>query len=257
MADSDFVQNQWDRNAGAWASSLRAGHDLINENFGVPVFLESLGDINGLEILDAGCGEGRSSRHLAIRGARVTGVDISQAMIAKALALEAESPLGISYQVASCTDLSLFQSRHFDLVSSFMALMDMSELGSALGEFHRIIRPGGRLAIMVRHPCYFTPGFSILKNRLGERSGLTVSSYFGRQPYTERWRFSAQTEEAFEVTRFPYTLSDYVNGFLVNGFELISLSEPKPTGEMCRRLPLLNFWQLHASLYLEIIGIAR
>ena len=102
-------------------------------------------------------------------GARVTGVDISQEMIAQALSQEAESPLGISYQVASCTDLSRFQSRHFDLVSSFMAIMDMPDLDEALGEFHRIIRPGGRLAIMVRHPCHFTQGFSILKNRLGER----------------------------------------------------------------------------------------
>ena len=257
MTDSDFVQYQWDQNARAWAASLKAGHDLINENFGIPVFLDSLGDIEGLEALDAGCGEGRSSRRLAVRGARVTGVDISKEMIAQALSQEAESPHGISYQVASCTNLSRFQSRHFDLVSSFMAIMDMPDLDEALGEFHRIIRPGGRLAIMVRHPCHLTQGFSILKNRLGERSGLTVSGYFGSQPYSERWRFPAQTEGAFEVTRFPYTLSDYVNGLLVNGFELAFLSEPKPADEMCSRLPLLEFWQLHASLYLEIIGIAK
>jgi hypothetical protein len=138
-----------------------------------------------------------------------------------------------------------------------MALMDMPDLDVVLGEFHRIIRPGGLLTLMVRHPCHFTQGFSILKNRLGERAGLSVSGYFGRQPYVERWKFPAQTEGVFEVTRFPYTLSDYVNGILVNGFELVSLSEPKPTAEMCSRLPLLDFWQVHASLYLEIIGIAR
>ena len=257
MTDSDFVQYQWDQNAHAWASSLKSGHDLVNEIFGVPVFLESLGKIDGLEILDAGCGEGRSSRHLAACGAQVTGVDISREMIAHALSQEAENPLGISYRVGSCNDLSRFQGRHFDLVSSFMALMDMPDLAETLSEFHRIIRPGGRLAIMVRHPCHFTPGFSILKNHLGERSGLTVSAYFGHQPYPERWRFPAQTEGAFNTTRFPYTLSDYVNGFLGNGFELASLSEPKPTDEMCSRLPLLKFWQLHAALYLEIIGIAR
>lgn len=257
MIDSEVVQHQWDQNARVWASSLKAGHDLINDNFGIPVFLNSLGAIDGLEVLDAGCGEGRSSRRLAVNGARVTGVDISEGMIAQALSQEAECPLGISYQVASCADLSRFQSRHFDLVSSFMAFMDMPDLDETLGEFHRIIRTGGRLAIMVRHPCHFTQGFSILKNSLGEPSGLTVSGYFGPQPYSERWRFPAQTEGAFEVTRFPYTLSDYVNGLLVNGFELASLSEPKPTEEMCSRLPPLKFWQLHASLYLEIIGIAR
>jgi SAM-dependent methyltransferase len=257
MTDYGFVQHQWDQNARAWASSLRAGHDLINENFGVPVFLESLGEIDGLEVLDAGCGEGRSSRQLAVRGARVTGIDISREMIAHALSQEAENPLGISYQVASCADRGQFHDRQFDLVSSFMAMMDMNDLDKALGEFHRIIRPGGRLAIMIRHPCHFTPGFSILKNRLDERSALTVSGYFGRLPYMERWQFPAQTEGAFDVPRFPYTLSDYVNGLLVNGFELASLSEPKPTDEMCSRLPLLKFWQLHAALYLEIIGIAR
>ena len=44
-----------------------------------------IGDIQGKTVLDAGCGEGRSTRHLALQGGQLTGVDISKAMIDKAI----------------------------------------------------------------------------------------------------------------------------------------------------------------------------
>jgi ubiquinone/menaquinone biosynthesis C-methylase UbiE len=59
--------------------------------------LELVGDMSGLGPVDIACGHGRLSRELARRGAQVTGVDISAALLDKALKLEQADPPGIAY----------------------------------------------------------------------------------------------------------------------------------------------------------------
>lgn len=254
MTEKSNIALQWDNNSGSWSESMQQGHDLINEQFGIPYFLHYLGDITDLDVLDTGCGEGRSSRHLAARGARVTGVDISSGMIAEALRKELEHPLGIRYAVSSCDNLREYRAERFDLVTSFMALMDTANLAGVLSEFSRVVKTGGKLMVVVRHPCFFTPGFSVYRNGRDGRAGLTVSGYFNSKPYEERWKFPQQQKESFTVTRYPYTIADYADAFLKSGFTITSLAEPQPTEEMCQQLSNLGFWRLHAALYLFIQG---
>ena len=251
MTDRDTIALQWDRNSVSWSESMQQGHDMINEQFGIPFFLDQLGNINGMEVLDAGCGEGRSSRHIAAKGASVTGVDLSSGMIAEATRKEHENPLGIRYAVSSCADLGKYREGYFHMVTSFMALMDTANLAGVLREFSRVLKVGGKLMIAVRHPCFFSPGFSVYRNSRDERAGLTVSNYFIGKPYAEQWKFPQQTG-SFTVTRYPYTMMDYADAILSSGFHITSLTEPRPTEEMCRRIDNLRFWRLHAALYLFI-----
>lgn len=74
----------WDDNAVAWAAEVRQGRDLAREFLNNPAFLAFIGDLHGKDVLDAGCGEGYNTRILARRGARMTGVDLSERMIALA-----------------------------------------------------------------------------------------------------------------------------------------------------------------------------
>ena len=59
--------------------SIRVGHQRTCDKV-----LEWLGDVNGQQICDAGCGLGSLSLPLALRGANVLGTDISEKMILEA-----------------------------------------------------------------------------------------------------------------------------------------------------------------------------
>jgi len=64
-----------------------------------------LGNLPGLRVLDAGCGNGYLSRMLAGRGAQVTSVEPGQALFGFATEQEAAAPLGIRYVQADLCGL--------------------------------------------------------------------------------------------------------------------------------------------------------
>lgn len=250
------VAAYWDANAPQWADYVRRGWDSYREHFNNPAFFSFLGDVAGLEVLDAGCGEGYNTRLLAGQGAAVTGVDISPEMIAHARDEEGRNPAGIRYEAAAFEDLSLFEATSFDAVVSFMALMDGADLAGAMAELHRVLRPGGRLTFSILHPCFISPGVSWARDDRGEAIALRVSDYFADEPFVEQWTFSKAPVPAdappFVVPRFPRTLSTWLNTLVQTGFALSRSEEPRPSADAAAQHPWLARWRQHAALVLYL-----
>ena len=100
----------------------------------------------GMEILDIGCGTGNLSLELARLGARVTGVDISELMLAIARQKALREKLDVKFYKADVHDLP-FDDETFDAVVSLSALEFVSDLSEALKEAYRVLKHGGRLVI--------------------------------------------------------------------------------------------------------------
>src|SRR5262249_42452027 len=107
------VGRYWNESADVWTRLARAGYDVYRDYLNTPAFLSVLPAVDGLAGLDIGCGEGYNTRLLAERGARITGVDISEVFVAHARQTEYAKPLGIDYQVASGVELP-FADASFD-----------------------------------------------------------------------------------------------------------------------------------------------
>ena len=238
--DSREAGAYWDRNADAWAKLSRAGHDVYRDSFNTPAFLGLLPDVDGLEGLDIGCGEGHNTRQVARRGARMTGVDIAEGFIRHAKAEESGMPLGIEYAVADACSLP-FDDERFDFVTAFMSLMDVPTPERAIAEAHRVLRPDGFLQFSITHPCFDTLHRANLRDEAGTTYAIEVGRYFDREDgRMTRWLFSSAPEEAkrglslFEVPRFTRTISEWFNMLIEAEFVVDCVSEPRPSDETVR-----------------------
>jgi malonyl-CoA O-methyltransferase len=108
----------------------------------VQILLEFFGPLADMKVLDVGCGKGRFARVLKERhpGAEVWGLDISEEMLRFV-------PAGVETRAGSMTELP-FAASTFDCVYATESLEHAVEIGQAVSEMCRVLKPGGKLAII-------------------------------------------------------------------------------------------------------------
>ncbi len=95
--DDEHARAAWNEAAGAWEEFVDSGADYYRHAVHGPALLAACQPLQGLTVLDLGCGQGHFSRHLAAQGARVVGIDIADELLSVARGHEEREPLGISY----------------------------------------------------------------------------------------------------------------------------------------------------------------
>jgi SAM-dependent methyltransferase len=117
-----------------------------------PALKSMLPDLNGKRVIDLGCGYGWFCRVARDLGASaVTGVDISEKMLARAAELTDDAH--ILYQRSDLESLELDESC-LDLVYSSLALHYLPELHTLFAKIQRALKPGGSLVFSMEYPIY-------------------------------------------------------------------------------------------------------
>ncbi len=135
----------------AFTAFERAAHDRIAETYAahfapltalaVEALLDAAAVGRGARVLDVASGPGVAAAAARARGAEVTGVDVSDRMVALA---QAAHP-GIAFRQAEVTALP-FATAAFDAVVCNFALGHFPDPQFALADCVRVLAPGGRLA---------------------------------------------------------------------------------------------------------------
>lgn len=132
-------------------------YDEVDDRVDLDLFAASPGvhaRVPGSRVVDLGCGTGRIGRWLVAHGAReVVGVDLSAEMLERANA----RPGYASTTQASITQTGL-AAGSFDGGTSSLVLDHVADLGGFFAEAHRLVRPGGWLAIVDFHPFFMMQG---------------------------------------------------------------------------------------------------
>lgn len=118
----------------------------ITERLERQLVLDLAGEVRGRRVLDVGCGDGELAVELARRGAIVTGIDASAAMIEAAQERARQHDADIDFQVASAENLP-FSPEQFDIVTAITILCFVMDPAPAFREVARVLRPGGRFVI--------------------------------------------------------------------------------------------------------------
>ncbi|MCY1137699.1 class I SAM-dependent methyltransferase [Actinoplanes sp. Pm04-4] len=172
-----------------------------------PFVREVVGALEPGVALDAACGTGRHTQHLASLGFRVTGVDSSPDMLAHA---RVRVPTAEFHQ----GDLSRLPvpDEHADLVVCALALAHLPDLRPAFAELARVLKPGGHLIVTDIHH---------------ERVLL------GSMPHVR-----THDDEPALIPSYQHRASDYLAAALPVGLEVRACAEPRDNGAVGERFPI-------------------
>lgn len=103
------------------------------------------GDLTGQRVLDVGCGGGILAESMALSGARVLGIDLSEAPLAVARLHQLESGADLEYRRISAEALAELEPGGFEIVTCMELLEHVPDPASTIHACARLIKPGGHL----------------------------------------------------------------------------------------------------------------
>jgi ubiquinone/menaquinone biosynthesis C-methylase UbiE len=206
--------------------------------------LDVLGEVAGRDVLEFGCGAAQWSIALAERGARTTGLDLSERQLAHArelmLAAGVDFPL-----VCASAEATPFDDRSFDIVFCDWGAMTFADPYRTVPEAARVLREGGLFAFCGCAPivdCAWAPGADHPGDRL-------VVDYFGMHALHE-----PDGSVSFQL---PY--GEWIRLFHEHGFAIETLLELRPGADAqssyrdesdrawARRWPMEHIWRLRRT----------
>ena len=103
-------------------------------------FIERFVDLQGLRVLDVGCGGGILSEALAERGASVVGIDLAESALQAAEAHRAGQ--AVEYRLESSRETAA-RGEVFDVVTCMEMLEHVADPAAVLRDIHALLKPGG------------------------------------------------------------------------------------------------------------------
>ena len=156
----------WNAAAEGYATNvIELWHDMFAE-FAAHVVpaLSGLEGPDAPRILDIASASGEPAATLAraLPQAAVLSTDLAEPYLVLGRARAARLGLtNVSFQTADATDLRQFGDAEFDAVTCSLGLMFVPDVGAALAEFKRVLKPGGVLAVTVWKSLELVPFFKV------------------------------------------------------------------------------------------------
>ena len=209
------MRTDWDDSAESWIASIRSEKDFAR--FGVldRPMMEVIRESGAQRALDVGCGEGRFCRMMAQYIPEVMGLDPTDRLLREA------RKLGGAQYVDGVAENLPFDDQSFDLVVSYLSLIDIPDIAAAYSEFARVLKSGGTLLIgnlNSWNTAAQIDGRGIVPNEDGHGT-MTIVNYLSEYAIKVQWA-------GVRVQNWHRPLETYMKLALENGLHLKDFQEP-------------------------------
>jgi SAM-dependent methyltransferase len=131
---------------GAYARWRRSRLGRVTDDLEFAAIGAVAGDLAGLRVLDAGCGDGNFDARMAAAGGRVVGLDRDLRALAAAARGASALPAGLAF-VGGDIERLPFADEAFDVVVAVAVLCLVRDPHAAVAELCRVLKPNGRLIV--------------------------------------------------------------------------------------------------------------
>jgi len=113
--------------------------------------------LDGKKVIDIGCGGGILSESMALRGAKVTGIDMGKAPLSVAELHSLDTGIEIDYQQITAEEIADQQSGQYDIVTCMEMLEHVPVPSSVIAACSKLVKPDGHVffSTINRHPKAF------------------------------------------------------------------------------------------------------
>lgn len=211
------MNNGWDESAQAWIASMGQNGDWGRQHVLDPVMIGRATARKFTRALDVGCGEGRFCRLLRQHGIATVGIDPTRTLLDEAKKRDAAG----EYRVGKAEQLE-FDTASFDLVVSYLSLVDIADYRTAIQEMARVLQPNGTL-LVANLTSFITPcaDQSWVKNSDGTHRHYPLDRYLDEFPLRLEWA-------GISIQNWHRPLSAYMKAFMDCGLQLSYFEEPEP-----------------------------
>ena len=213
------MSERWENSAAAWIESQGEAGDFTRRYVLDSAMLARIEGQGFSRALDIGCGEGRFCRMIAPHVSAATGIDPAPSLIAEAIRRD---PAG-DYRLGRAEQLD-FADAAFDLVISYLSLIDIDAIDTAVAEMARVLAPGGMLLIANLNSFNTAAANGGWQQdwRGGSRY-FAIDDYLITRPTRAAWR-------GIDVVNWHRPLSTYFTLLIDAGLRLTYFDEPAPNG---------------------------
>ena len=190
--------------------------------------LGALPSLTGAIVADLGCGTGRYTRQLVRLGAaRTLGVDLSEAMLARAAHLARRAELPIEWLRGDLNDTIALPDASLDVAVCARVVSFLPKLEAPFVRIARLLRPGGFLVVSEIHPGELAAA----------RAASTAAFRKDRAPYL---RFTSFEGRECRLPRTPHRTADLFAAARAAGLILERLDEPVADSRLAATCPAVQ-----------------
>ena len=246
MAHDTNDTSTWPSNSDYWIKIIRENLDPYRLELTNEAMLRVIDPKPGMSVLDVGCGEGYLTRLMAEHGATVAGLDYCEEFVVASREEAERRAMNIRYEHGDATDLP-FADASFDVVVANHLFNELPDMGTAVAEFARVLKPGGRVVALMLHPCFYRANFQ----RADRLEPILPTEYFGTRELSQKFLVSGLTSPEPVLVRLR-PLETYVGIFTGSGLAVTQLFEPHPSAEQMQE----DWWKknFRIPLFLQLVG---